>query len=214
MSVGREEMDGPEIYRFPDFFAQLDEHGSLRARDAVESETELDGLVYHHRGLQVPAYSVAFTRDPAMGDEEAFRVEVGAVGQRSVWAAFDRSLAWDIYVMLFDGGAVITWMSDEEFEAEEADQFESKAQAILAGRFSFGTFFLFGPDWVEREEWAEQSTAPALLQVDTGDIIDPDTAEEFWELTAAIPPEFRRGQGSTSPEYLGIVDCGLEAGGG
>ena len=206
MSGGRREMDGPEIYRFPEFFDRLDAAGTLRARDALDAYTELDGLVYHHRGLQVPAYGVGFLTEP---DRDAFRVEVNAVGRRSAWASFDRAHEWEIYVMLFDGGAVVTWMSDAEFEAEEADVHASKAEAILSGRFSFGTFFLFGPDWVEREEWARASSAPALLQTETGEVIDPDTAAEFWELQPAIPPEFRTDESADIPEYLGLIDCGL-----
>lgn len=209
MSDGAREMDQPEIYHFPEFFERLDQRGSLRARDAVDSYTEVEGLLYHHRGLQVPAYSVVFLRDPTESADGTFRVEVSAVGERAVWASFDRSRSWDVYVVLFDGGAVVAWMSDAEFEAEESDRFESKAAAILAGQFSFGTLFVFGPDWVEREEWAHRSDAPALLQLGTGHVLDPESVEEFWELHAAIPPEFRPDDDEEPPEYLGVVDCGL-----
>ncbi len=201
-------METPGIYRFPEFFDRLEARGSLRVQDAVESETEVDGLVYHHRGLQVPAHTVMFLLDPET-TTESFRVEVAALGPRTAWAEFDRTAAWDVYLLLFDGGAVVTWVSDAEFAAEEAEQFDSKAEAVVTGRFSFGTFFLFGPDWVERETWAETSSAPGLLQVDTGQVLDPSTEEEFHELRAAIPPEFRRNANTDPPDYLGLLDCGL-----
>ena len=178
----------------------------MRARDAVEAYTEIEGLVYHHRGLQVPGYSVMFLTED---DPGTFRVEVGAVGPREAWTVFDASLAWEMYLMLFDGGAVAAWMSDKEFEVEEADRFESKAQAILAGRFSFAVFFLFGPDWVERESWAETSTAPALLQVGTGELLDPETKGEYDRLEEAIPEEFRTRTTEQAPSHLGVLDANV-----
>lgn len=211
MSGGHQEIDEPEIYRFPHFLDRLEERGALRAREAVESKTEVEGLVYHHRGLQVPAYTTIFYEEPDVAAGSAFRVEVGAVGDRAVSATFDRSYAWDAYAMFFDGGAVIAWMSDAEFEAEEAAEFESKAAAILAGRFSFGTVFVFGPEWMEREQWAKTSSAPALLQADTGDVIEAESAEEFTRYRPAIPPEFRPDAEEEPPGYLGLIDCSLES---
>lgn len=201
--------DQPEadIYRFPEFLERLSSRGALRIRDAVESETEVDGLVYHHRGVQVPAEDVTLIWE---GEDGTFRLEMDAVGPRRAWARFDADRNWDAYLSLYDGGAIVAWMTDEEFECEEADEFPGKAAAIRAGRFSFGSFFVFGPDWVERETWAIESTAPALLQFGDGSVLDPADPDEFWEATAGIPPELRREDPEPAPSYLGLVDAGLK----
>ena len=203
--------DSREIYRFPDFFDRLEAAGALDVRDAVHSETEIDGLVYHHRGVQAPAYMAMFTWEPESeannhGSEPTFSLETGTVGPRKAWARFDATKSWDIYLVLFTGGAVVAWMSDAEFEAEEADSFPSKAAAIRAGRFSFGTFFRFGPDWVEREEWALESSAPAILQLGDGRVIMPESEREFTDYTEAIPVELRPGETRAPPDYLGLLD--------
>lgn len=197
-----------DFYHFPEFFDRLEGRGLLHARDAVESETNVDGIVYHHRGVQVPADAVTYIWNPEDADEPTFRVEVDGVGDRGAWAIFEDPAAWDIYLMLYDGGAVIAWMSDDEFEAEEADDFPSKAEAIRAGRFSFAAFFLFGPDWVEREEWARESTAPALLQLGDGSMITPDTPGDFYEPRPAVPEELREDPEPTPPFYR-LVDAGF-----
>lgn len=202
------ENEFPELYRFPEFFDRLEGRGLLRARDAVESETEVDGMVYHHRGVQVPAESVTYLWNPDGADPPEFRVDANGVGERGAWATFDASSGWDVYVMLYDGGAVIAWMSDDEFDIEEADDFPDKAQAIRAGRFSFAVFFLFGPDWVEREEWARDSEAPALLQLGDGSMITPQTVEAFYDPEPAIPEALRQPP-ETPPEHLGIRAAGF-----
>lgn len=207
---GASDEQSTEIYRFPEFFDRLQTRGALDARGAVESETEIDGLVYHHRGVQVPGYDATFVWEPADDRPNAtFSIEVGTVGPRTAWAVFDASMSWDIYLVLFDGGAVIAWMSDAEFDEEEADTFETKAGAIKSGRFSFGAFFQFGPDWVEREEWALESEAPALIQLGDGRLVTPQTEAEFYELDRAIPVELRPGDERSPPDYLGLVDVGL-----
>ncbi len=195
-----------EIYRFPEFLDRLAARGALRIRDAVESETEVDGIVYHHRGVQVPADGATFLWEP---DSETFRLEVEAIGPRSAWARFDANRSWDAYLARYDGGAIVAWMTDEEFAEEEADSFSGKAAAIRAGRFSFGAFFVFGPDWIERETWAIESTAPALLQFGDGSVLDADNPDEFWAASAGIPPELRREANESAPDYLGLVDAGL-----
>ncbi|MFW6331172.1 MAG: hypothetical protein ACOC3J_05555, partial [Gemmatimonadota bacterium] len=69
--------------------------------------------------------------------------------------------------------------------------------------------FRFGPDWVEREEWALHSTAPAMIQTGDGQLLAPETPAEFYENAVAIPPELRPGDDEGAPEYLGLVDVGL-----
>ena len=204
---GNDSESEAEIYQFPEFLDRLKTKGALRVRDAIESETELDGIVYHHRGVQVPAEGATFVWNE---EENSFRLEVGAIGPRSIWAEFDATRSWDAYLSRYDGGAIIAWMTDDEFDRDEAEHFSGKAGAIRAGRFSFGTIFVFGPDWVERENWAIDSTAPALLQFGDGSILDADTPDEFWEATAGIPPELRREDAEPAPDYLGLLDAGLQ----
>jgi hypothetical protein len=201
-----------ELQLFPEFFDRLEEQGALDLWDAVNSETEIEGLVYHHRGAQVPSYDGRFVLEP---DDEhgtpAFSVEFGTVGSRSVWAVFDRELAWDVYLLLFEEGAIVAWMSDAEFEAEEADRFRSKPAAIEAGQFSFGVFFRFGPDWVEREEWGLSSGAPAMLQLGDGRLLTPETESEFYGNAHAIPDEFRPATETGAPPFHGLLEANLSA---
>lgn len=205
-----------QIYRFPSFFDRLQEEGALNAWDAVdydvESETEIEGIIYHHRGVQVPSHDAKFIWEPEGGySMPTFSVELGTVGPRSAWAVFDATLDWDVYLVLFEGGAVVAWMTDEEYETDEAERFRSKAAAIEAGSFSFGTFFRFGPDWVERDEWAKQSTAPAMIQLGDGRVLKPETSSEFYGTAGAVPVEFRPGKDEDPPAYLGLVDSHLSA---
>lgn len=201
-----------ELRSFPEFFDRLETQGALDIWDAVNSETEIEGLVYHHRGVQVPSYEGRFVLEPdGEYDTPAFSIEFGTVGPRSVWAVFDRSLSWDIYLLLFEEGAVVAWMSDAEFEAEEATRFRSKAAAVEAGQFSFGVFFRFGPDWVEREEWGLKSTAPAMLQLGDGRLLTPETESEFYENAHAIPDEFRPAVEGNGPPFYGVLDADLSA---
>lgn len=203
-----------EIKRFPEFFGRLEADGALDFWDAVTSETEIEGLVYHHRGVQVPSHEGRFVHEPAAESGRsvpAFSVEFGTVGPRSVWAVFDGSLSWDVYLVLFEEGAAVAWMSDEEFEAEEADRFRAKAHAVKAGQFSFGVLFRFGPDWVEREEWALSSSAPALIQLGDGQLLTPETESEFYANANAIPDEFRPATDRGAPPFCGLLDAGLSA---
>jgi hypothetical protein len=201
-----------EVKTFPEFFERLEADGALDFWDAVNSETEIEGLVYHHRGVQVPSYDGRFVHEPAETSGRstpAFSAEFGTVGPRSVWATFDASMAWDVYLVLFEEGAAIAWMTDAEFEAEEADRFPSKALAVKAGQFSFGVLFRFGPDWVEREEWALSSSAPALIQLGDGRLLTPETESEFYGSAEAIPDEFRPARDTGAPPFCGLLDAGL-----
>ncbi len=202
-----------ELRSFPEFFDRLEAGGALDLWDAVNSETEIEGLVYHHRGVQVPSYDGRFVLEPDDGTRSgpAFSVEFGTVGPRSVWAVFDLRLSWDVYLVLYEEGAVVAWMSDAEFESEEAGRFRSKAAAVEAGQFSFGVFFRFGPDWVEREEWGQSSTAPAMLQLGDGRLLTPETESEFYGNPHAIPDEFRPAADGGAPSFYGLLEAELSA---
>ena len=205
-----------EIRSFPEFFDRLRAEGALDIWDAVTSETEIEGLVYHHRGLKVPAHEGRFVWEPADEtgrDVDAFSVDFGTVGPRSVWAVFDANCEWDMYLVLFEEGAVVAWMSDAEFEAEESHRFPSKAAAVKSGQFSFGVLFRFGPDWVEREEWGLESTAPALLQQGDGQLLTPATESEFYRQTHAIPDEFRSEVETGAPPFCGLLEADVSADG-
>lgn len=211
MAAGGEDL--PKIYRFPEFFDRLRSRGALDVRGAVESETEIDGVLYHHRGAQIPGHNLMFVWEPG-GDHPQFSIELDTVGSRSLWAVFDARRSWDVYLMLYEGGALVAWMTDSEFEAEEASALPSKTAAVKAGRFSFGTFFRFGPDWVEVENWALESTAPAIIQTHTGETVKPDTPEEYFSYMESIPLELRPVDDGSPPEYLGLESIELSVGDG
>lgn len=194
-----------EVYNFETFFDRLENEGAIDVRDLTTSETEVDGLIFHHRGVQVPSHQVLFTWNENGDKPPTFTVDTSPLGPRTAWTTFDATKNWDLFLVLFDGGAVVAWMSDEEFTAEEASRFQSKSSAIGQGQFSFGVFFRFGPDWVEREEWAEQYDGPAMIQAGNGELI-MDTEYLFSAQTEAIPPELRTDSPETPPEYLGIED--------
>lgn len=206
--AGAEEEFERELYRFPSFLERLEAEGAIDVREVVTSETEIDGIVYHHRGVQVPAHTAMFAWEPPTDDSSPprFSIESATVGPRSAWATFDATRDWDVYLLLFEGGAVVAWMTDAEFEAEEAEHFPSKAAAIRAGQFSFGAIFRFGPDWVERIDWAEESTAPAMIQLGDGRLLMPETEHEFHDHPEAIPVELRLSDPAAAPEHLGLVD--------
>jgi hypothetical protein len=201
-----------EIHEYPEFFDRLRNDGALDAWGAVDSETEIEGLIYHHRGVQVPSYDGKFVWEPE-GERpfSTFSVELGAVGSRNAWAVFDATRSWNVYLVLFEGGAYVAWMTDAEFEADEADQFPTKHAAVKAGNFSFGIFFRFGPDWVEREEWALDSSAPGLIQLGDGRLLTPEDESEFYGTAGAVPTEFRPAKDETPPDNLGLVEAGLTA---
>ncbi|RQH01380.1 hypothetical protein [Natrarchaeobius oligotrophus] len=204
-----------EINELPAFFDRLEETGGVPVRDFLERlddehdlGLEIDGIVYHDRGIRVPGYDATFVHEPTGSrGRPAFSVEVDAIGPRNAWEIFDDTLTWNAYLLRTEGLAAIAWLSDEEYRVEEADYFSSKREAVLAGRFSFGVFVHSGEDWEQQVERIRRTNAPAFLQSEDGSTVLPSTQSEFYEYVDSTPTEFRT-SGGNAPSYLGVL--GLE----
>ena len=202
--------DSPDeqVHRFDSFVDRLEEAGSLDLETLVaeaDPDQDVDGAVFHYRGVRVPGYNATFVREP-VGSREipAFSLEIDAVGPRSAWAVFDVTLGWDCYLVQTEETAVLAWMSDEEYEAEEATRFDSKRDAVAAGQFSFGIFLHAGGTWAERLEVIGGTDSPAYVQLGDGRTLVPDNQPDFYGLVESSLEEFRAGAGA--PDYLGLLE--------
>ena len=198
-----------DVSKFPDFFEHVQSQGGTTIReivDRIDADIDMDGAVYHDRGIRVPGYDVAFVPEPEGSRVvPAFSVEVQTIGPRSVWAVFDATLSWDVYLLQADDIAAIAWVSDEEYNAEEAGMFMSKHDALAAGRFSFGTFIYGGEDWDEQRELIEDTETPAFLQRDDGSVLVPTDQADFYNVVNSTPQEFRQ-NGGGAPSHLGLLE--------
>ncbi len=197
----------------PAFLDQLADEGGLPVRQLVTDLNDqadlgiaVDGVVYHDRGIRVPGYDATFVHEPtgARG-RPAFSLEVNTVGPRNCWAKYDNTLSWDVYLLRTQGLAALAWLSDEEYQIEEADEFESKDQAVLAGRFSFGIFLYTGDAWDEQVDRIQTTNAPAYLQGEDGTVYQPSTQPEFYQYVDSTPTSFRT-SGGNAPDYLGMLE--------
>ncbi|MDJ1431010.1 hypothetical protein [Halostagnicola sp. A-GB9-2] len=207
-----EERDGwSDIYRLPQFFDRLEDQQAVSIKEAVDEleidlEMDIEGIVYHDRGIRVPGYDAMFIQESEeTRSVPAFSVEVGAVGPRSAWGVFDASKEWDAYLLTADDVAAIAWVSDDEFTFEESKQFTSKDTAIGAGRFSFGVFLYESTEWNSLVEELEQTDSPAYLHHDDGSTYYPQTQPEFYRYVDSSPEEFRE-SGGGAPGYLGLLE--------
>lgn len=184
-----------EVFHFPTFFDELREAGALVVSDAIEMA--IGGCLYHHRGVRMPGYEMTF-----VAEEEHFSIEVDAVGARMAWARFSHDAAFDLYLLQPDTGVpVLAWMSDSEYEAEEARRSRSKTAAVGAGRFSFGCYLHTATTWDHLRRRAQMSDTPFMLTRSDGGTIVPDDVAQHKD---AIPPELTDGR---APAHLGLVDC-------
>lgn len=196
-----------DVSRFPTFLDHLEDEGAFSVRDIVadlEAELPIDGIVYHDRGIRVPGYNATFVHEPSR-DRPAFSLEVDTVGPRNAWAVFDAQLGWDLYLLQTDDVAALAWVSDEEYKTEEAATFETKHDALAAGRFSFGVFLYAGSEWEERVDRIGRTNAPAYLKRDDGTPVIPQTESEFYDYIGATATELRR-TGGNAPPYLGVLE--------
>ncbi|WP_254523876.1 hypothetical protein [Natrinema caseinilyticum] len=198
-----------DVSRFPDFLEHLEAEGGATVRgivDRIEADIDVDGVVYHDRGIRVPGYDVTFVPEPEGSRVvPTFSVEVHTIGPRSTWAVFDASLSWDFYLLQAEGIAAIAWVSDEEFNAEEAGMYLSKHDALAAGRFSFGTFIYADGEWADQLDLIEGTDAPAFLQRDDGSILVPEDQADFYDVVNSTPAEFRS-NGGRAPSHLGLLE--------
>lgn len=195
-----------DVYEFPSFFDRLEDEGGRSVRDLTrEADLDLDGVVYHDRGIRVPGYDATFVREAAGSRVvPAFSVEVDAVGPRSTWAVFDATRSWDVYLLVADDVAAVAWMTDEEYGVEEATRFASKRDAVAAGRFSFGCFLYGDAAWTRLVEQIRRTNAPAYLQHDDGSTYYPPDQPAFYDYVDATPAEFR--SGGRAPAHLGLLE--------
>lgn len=198
-----------DVTRFPDFLEHLESEGGATVKgivDRIEADIDADGIVYHDRGIRAPGYDATFVPEPEGSQMvPAFSVEVHTIGPRSVWAVFDATLSWDFYLLRADDIAAIAWVSDEEYNAEEAGLFMSKHDALAAGRFSFGTFIYAGEAWDEQRELIEGTNAPAFLQRDDGSTMVPTSQADFYDVVNSTPEQFRM-NGGGAPSHLGLLE--------
>lgn len=198
-----------DVSRFPTFLDHLEDEGAFSVRgivDQLEDDIPVDGIVYHDRGIRAPGYDATFVHEPAESrGRPAFSVEVDTIGPRNTWAVFDAQLGWDLYLLRTDDVAALAWVSDEEYKTEEATMFETKHDALAAGRFSFGVFLYAGSDWEERVARIEGTNAPAYLKRDDGTPVIPQTPSEFYDYIGANATELRQ-SGGGAPPYLGILE--------
>ena len=204
-----DEQPWENVSQFPDFLEHLDNQGGATVSgiiDRIDADIDMDGVVYHDRGIRSPGYDATFVPEPEGSRmRPAFSVELHTIGPRSVWAVFDATLSWDFYLLESDGIAAIAWVSDEEYNAEEAGMFLSKHDALAAGRFSFGTFIYADEDWQEQRELIEGTDTPAFLQRDDGSTLVPTSQSDFYNVVNSTPEDFRT-NGGGAPAHLGLLE--------
>jgi hypothetical protein len=195
VTAERDGGEGEWIYLFPEFEARLREQGALRVSDAVDAQ--IGGIVYHHRGVRVPAHEVTF-----VWEGDGFSVEVDAVGPRGAWARFEADAEWDVFAAKrADSTPYVAWMCDAEFERDEADQASDKREAVALGRFSFGCYVHPPETWAQKRRQASLSEAPFFLHRPDGRTVVPDANVGLAAYEEALPRELR---GEEPPEHLGL----------
>lgn len=193
------------LYHLPAFLDRLHE---VEAQSVLDSfDARLGGVLYHHRGARVPGYDATFI----LGDG-TFELEIDAVGDRAAWAVFDASADWDFYLSKTPGDAAcLAWMADAEFEAEEAETFETKTEAVGLGRFSFGLYLQPPGEWEALEERIRETDAPCLVHRPSGRMLVPEGPLAEYE--AVVPPELLD-DGGGPPDHLGLVEAHVGGGDG
>ena len=189
------------LYHLPAFLDRVREQG---AHGVVENvDADIDGVLYHHRGIRVPGYNATFV----WGDDGTFELVVDGVGDRAAWATFDADRAWDFYFAQPPNDTPsLAWLSDTEFETDEADRYRNKAEAIADSRFSFGLYLQPPPIWQELEARAEGTDAPCFIYRPSGRTFVPEG--DLNRYVEVLPPELL---GEDPPGHLGLVaaDFGL-----
>ncbi|ELY93392.1 hypothetical protein C483_05483 [Natrialba hulunbeirensis JCM 10989] len=212
MSAPQDNASWQALLELPPILERLEDSGGIPVLELVEQLSdrhdlgiEAEGVAYHDRGIRVPGYDATFVHEPTGSrGRPAFSVEVNSVGPRNTWGVFDKTHSWDVYLVQAPGIAALAWISDEEYRVEEAEQFETKQDAVAAGRFSFGIFLYGGDAWQEQLEYMRRTNAPAYLQREDGSTMHPSTQSEFYQLVDSSPTEFRTS--GNAPSYLGLLE--------
>lgn len=191
-----------QLYHLPEFLAQVREGGVHDVRENLGDE--VGGVLYHHRGVRVPGHNATFVWHE---DEGTFELVIDGVGDRGAWMTFDADRSWDFFfVQPPEDAPSLVWMTDAEFDAEEADRFDEKSAAIGSGRFSFGLYLQSAAVWPELEARAREADAPCFIYRPSGRTLVPEGDVADYE--HALPPEL---VGDDPPDYLGLfeADAGL-----
>ena len=184
------------LYHLPAFFDQVREAGGQRVLDNVRGE--FGGVLYHHRGVRIPGYDATFVHR-----EGTFELVVDGVGDRAGWVLFEADRAWDVFFAQPPNDApYFAWMSDAEYETEEADEFAAKPEAVGLGRFSFGLYLQPPTAWEDLESRARETDAPCFVYRPSGRTVVPERDLAAYE--EVVPPELLGGE---APEHLGVVDA-------
>lgn len=190
------------LYHLPEFLDQLRERGAHSVRENVE--VDIDGVLYHHRGGRVPAYNATFL----WPDDEAFELELDAVGSRAAWVRFDATRDWDFFLTKAPGDApCLAWMSDAEFRAEETEEFADKQESMAMMRFSFGLYLQSPEAWADVEQHANETDAACFVYRPSGRTLVPE--HDITEYDSLLPPELL-GSDEPIPPFLGVLDATLE----
>lgn len=197
-------LDENWLYHLPKFLNQVRHEGT---NGVIETfDLDLAGIVYHHRGVRVPAYDARF-----VWRENECILELDAVGPRNAWVVFDTGRSWDFYLLRTGGDQpCLVWMTDAEFREEELGDFESKQEAVAMGRFSFGLYLHAPWSWDEVESRALNTDAPLFVHRPDGRTFVPEE-HDLTEFAEILPEELRPND-ETPPVYLGIVDAHVDAG--
>ncbi|SEW08812.1 hypothetical protein [Natrinema salifodinae] len=188
------------LYHLPEFLARVREGGVHDVRENLGED--VSGVLYHHRGVRVPGHNATFIWHEAGG---TFKLVVDGVGDRGAWTTFDADRSWDVFfVRPPDDAPYLAWMTDAEFESDEADRFDEKSAAVGAGRFSFGLYLQPVAVWQELEERAHKADVPCFIYRPSGRTLVPEGDVADYE--HALPPELI---GDDPPDYLGLVDANV-----
>lgn len=188
------------LFQLPAFFDQVRASGAQAVIESVEGN--FDGVLYHHRGVRLPGHDATFVYHD---DEGTYELVVHGVGDRATWVRFDADRSWDVFfAQPPDDVPYFAWMSDAEFEAEEADEFDSKTEAVGLGRFSFGLYLQPPTAWEDLEERAAETEAPCFVYRPSGRTLVP--TGELSEYEEVVPPEMLGGE---VPDHLGVVSADI-----
>lgn len=184
------------LYRLPDFLDRVRDEGPIALAEAVDDPVA--GFMYHHRGVRVPGPDAILD-----ADDDTLELRLDAIGDRTCRVAFDARRSWDVFLVKLPGDEpALAWMTDAEFDAEEADRFDGKEEAIAAGRFSFGLYLERSGAWRMVADRARDSKAPFFILRPTGRTYVPPPGFDLDH--DVVPAEVRGGQ---APDHLGVVDA-------
>lgn len=183
------------LYHLPAFLDQVRASG---VHDVLANlDAAVDGVLYHHRGVRVPGHNATF-----LWSDDGFELEVDAVGDRAAWAVFDADASWDFYLSRATGDApCLAWVTDAEYAADDAEEFDTKAEAVGMGRFSFGLYLQSPEAWQDLEDRVGETDAPFFIYRPSGRTLVPETG--LTEYEDVVPAELLDDD-DDPPEYVGL----------